>query len=83
MFLIEKIDRLILLTIEGELKDGEVNSIKSKLKELIKTNDEIVLSIDLSYVNKKSVNYIEESKINEILEFCHVSGIRVHFYRFS
>jgi len=85
MFLVEKISNLILITIEDNITDDEIENIKihlTKIAELAK--DEVVVSINLSekVKLKQEMRFTLEDKINELLKFCYISGLRVYSYRY-
>ncbi len=84
MYLVEKIGNLILITLEGEVTDDEIDTIKVKLKKLAEVaTDDVVVSFNFSKNKGKRMSFIMEMKINELLKFCHLSGLRVYSYRFD
>lgn len=84
MYLVEKIGNLILITLEGEVTDEEIDTIKVKLKKLAEVaTDDVVVSFNFSQKKGMRMSFIMEMKINELLKFCHLSGLRVYSYRFD
>lgn len=86
MYIVEKIGNLILITIEESIKEKEIDEIKVKLIEIAeKSKDDVVVSINLSEDAKKreEMNFTLENKINDLLKFCYLSGLRVYSYRYS
>ena len=82
MYLVEKIGNLILITVEDDISPEEIENIKiqlTKLAELAK--DDVVVSFNLSDSDKSGLSFTIEHKINELLKFCHLSGLRVYSYR--
>lgn len=81
MFLFEKIDKLVLITIEDEINADEVEEIVSKLENQISMGDEIVASFDLTYMNQETDRGNENrSNLDRLLEYCHKKNIKIHFY---
>lgn len=84
MYLVEKIGNLILITLEGDVSDEEIINIKSKLEKIGEVaTDDVVVSFNLSPKKKSGMSFTLEMKINDLLKFCHLSGIRVYSYRFD
>lgn len=84
MYLVEKIGNLILITLEGEITDEEIDTIKVKLKKLAEVaTDDVVVSFNFSQHKGMRMSFIMEMKINELLKHCHLSGLRVYSYRFD
>ena len=84
MYLIEKIGNLILITLEDDIADTEIEEIKTQLARIAeKATDDVVVSINLSDQAKKQekMNFTMENKINELLKYCYLSGLRVYSYR--
>jgi len=84
MYLVEKISNLVLITIEEDITDAEIEEIKIQLAKIAeKAKDDVVVSINLSEKAKKKekMNFTLENKINELLKFCYLSGLRVYSYR--
>jgi hypothetical protein len=83
MYLVEKIGSLILITLEGDLTEEEIQTIKAKLKTIAEVvQDDVVVSFNLSKQKDRSMSFILENKVNDLLKFCHISGLRVYSYRF-
>jgi hypothetical protein len=78
MFLVEKIGNLILITLEGEVSDDEIDT---KIGEVAK--DDVVVSFNFSKGKGNRMSFTMEMKINELLKYCHLSGLRVYSYRFD
>jgi len=84
MYLVEKIGNLILITIEGEIQDEEIEVIKSRLTRIAEmAKDDVVVSFNLTEHTKSKMSFTLEHKINDLLKFCHLSGLRVYSYRFT
>lgn len=84
MYLVEKIGDLILVTLEGDVADDEIEAIKSRLKEIAEVaTDDVVVSFNFSQRKGVGMSFTMEMKINELLKFCHLSGLRVYSYRFD
>jgi hypothetical protein len=84
MYLVEKISNLILITLEDDITESEIEEIKIKLAKIAeKARDDVVVSINLSEKakQKEGMQFTLEKKINELLKFCHLSGLRVYSYR--
>ncbi len=82
MYLVEKIGNLILITIEGDIADDEIEVIKSQLARIAEmAKDDVVVSFKLSDQAKDGMNFTLENKINELLKFCYLTGLRVYSYR--
>jgi hypothetical protein len=82
MYLVEKIGNLILITVEDDIVSEEIENIKVQLTRLAEmAKDDVVVSFNLSDPEKVELNSALEHKINELLKFCHLSGLRVYSYR--
>jgi hypothetical protein len=84
MYLVEKISNLVLITLEDDIAETEIEEIKIQLTRIAeKAKDDVVVSINLSDQAKKKekMNFTLENKINELLKFCYLSGLRVYSYR--
>jgi hypothetical protein len=84
MYLVEKISNLILITLEDDITDAEIEEVKIKLTKIAEmAKDDVVVSINMSEKakQKKSMQFTLENKINELLKFCYLSGLRVYSYR--
>lgn len=81
MYEVEKIGNLVLITLEGDVSEEEISSIKNQLKKVAEVpNDDVVVSFNLTK-SKKSTAFEIENRKNELLKFCHLSGLRVYSYR--
>lgn len=84
MYLVEKIGNLILITIEDDIKEEEIETVKEQLTKVAEiAKDDVVVSFNLTEKAKKVMTFTLENKINELLKFCHLSGLRVYSYRFG
>jgi hypothetical protein len=86
MYLVEKIGNLVLITLEDDIAHTEIEEIKIQLTRIAeKAKDDVVVSINMSEKAKKKekMNFTLENKINELLKFCYLSGLRVYSYRFT
>lgn len=85
MYLVEKISNLILITLEDNITDEEIEEVKIKLAKIAeKAKADVVVSINLSEkAKKKKMNFSLENKINDLLKFCYLSGLRVYSYRYT
>ncbi|MGD2088260.1 MAG: hypothetical protein PVH61_18930 [Candidatus Aminicenantes bacterium] len=84
MYLVEKISNLILITLEDNITEAEIEEVKIKLTKIAEmAKDDVVVSINLSEKakQKESMQFTLENKINELLKFCYLSGLRVYSYR--
>lgn len=84
MYLVEKIGNLVLITLEDDIAHTEIEEIKIQLTKIAeKAKDDVVVSINMSEKAKKKekMNFTLENKINELLKFCYLSGLRVYSYR--
>ena len=84
MYLVEKISNLILITLEDNITEAEIEEVKIKLTKIAEmAKDDVVVSINLSEKakQKKGMQFTLENKINELLKFCYLSGLRVYSYR--
>lgn len=85
MYLVEKISNLILITIEDDITEEEIEHIKVQLTKIAEmAKDEVVVSINLSekVKEKQEMCFTLENKINDLLKFCYLSGLRVYSYRY-
>jgi hypothetical protein len=82
MFLVEKIGNLILITIEGDIEDNQIENIKTKLTKIAEmAKDDVVVSFNLTERTRNEMSFTMENKINELLKYCHLTGLRVYSYR--
>lgn len=83
MYEVEKIGNLVLITLEGDVSGEEISAIKEQLRKVAEVpNDDVVVSFNLSKTKQSAAFEIENRK-NELLKFCHLSGLRVYSYRFE
>ncbi len=84
MIQVEKIGNLILITVEGDIDDKQIDEIKTKLTKIAEiAKDDVVVSFNLAEQAKPLMNFTLENKVNELLKFCHLTGLRVYSYRFG
>jgi collagenase-like PrtC family protease len=84
MYLVEKIGNLILVTFEDELTDVDIEAIKGELKKIAEVSlDQVVVSFNFSQRRIQGLSFTLEQKINELLKFCHLSGLHVYSFRFE
>ena len=84
MYLVEKIGNLILVTFEGDVTHIEIDTIKNELKKIAEVAvDDVVVSFNFSQKKEPGLSFTLEQKINELLKFCHLTGLRVYSYRFE
>ena len=84
MYLVEKISNLILITLEDNITEAEIEEVKIKLTRIAEmAKDDVVVSINMSdkAKQKEGMQFTLENKINELLKFCYLSGLRVYSYR--
>lgn len=86
MYLVEKIGQLILITLEGTVKEEEVESIKKELKEIAAkepvADEELVVSLSIKPVPGKETPPEMQKYILEIVEFCKECGFRLYSYQY-
>jgi Fe2+ transport system protein B len=84
MYLVEKISNLILITIEDDIVKQEIEEIKAQLTKLAEmSKDDVVVSINMSdRAKQQGIQFTLENKINELLKFCYLQGLRVYSYRY-
>jgi hypothetical protein len=84
MIQVEKIGNLILITVEGDIDDKQIDEIKTKLTKIAEiAKDDVVVSFNLAEQAKPLMNFTLENKVNDLLKFCHLTGLRVYSYRFG
>ncbi len=84
MYLVEKIGNLILITVEGDITGEEIETIKAQLTKVAEmAKDDVVVSFNLTNDVKGEMTLSLEDKVNELLKFCHLAGLRVYSYRSS
>jgi len=84
MYLVEKIGNLILITVEGDITGEEIETIKAQLTKVAEmAKDDVVVSFNLANDVKGEMTLSLEDKVNELLKFCHLAGLRVYSYRSS
>lgn len=84
MHLVEKVGNLILVTFEDDLTDMDIEAIKEELKKIAEvSHDDVVVSFNFSQRRIQGLSFTLEQKINELLKFCHITGLHVYSYRFE
>ena len=83
MYAVEKIGNLILITVEDDIDGEEVETIKQQLGKIAGlARDDVVVSFSLGEgALSEGGGVMVEDKINDLLRFCHHSGLRVYSYR--
>jgi 2-hydroxy-3-keto-5-methylthiopentenyl-1-phosphate phosphatase len=83
MYLVEKIGQLVLITLEGLVKDEEIENIKIQLKKVSDKEgvDEVVVSLSTSPPESDKTTPDMQKRMQEIIEFCNEHGIRIYSYR--
>ncbi|MCK4761785.1 MAG: hypothetical protein KAW12_06255 [Candidatus Aminicenantes bacterium] len=83
MHIVEKVDNLILITLEGDVNAKDISTVKKKIEEIAEVpNDDVIVSLNLAAIKSTKAAEIENRK-NELLKHCHLSGLRVYSYRFD
>jgi hypothetical protein len=87
MYLIEKIGELVLITLEGNVKDEEIQAIKQEIKKLTKVEDDdeeegVVISLNRANLDGSIKDTKLESRYQEIIDFCVEANIRVYSYMY-
>ncbi len=80
MHLVEKIGNLVLVTLEDEIRVGEITEIKRQLRELSEEDGDAVVSLNISNPDGSEVPVKEEAKrgYHDIIAFCKESDIRIY-----
>ena len=86
MYLVEKIGQLILVTLEGPVKEEEVESIKKQLKEIAAKeridDEELVVSLSIKPAAVDETTPEMQKYILEIVEYCKECGLRLYSYQY-
>lgn len=88
MYLVEKIGKLILITLEDLVTDQEVETIKKQLREIIdKENEEdddeeLVVSVSTKPPEGEELTLEMKKYILEIVEFCEKNELRIYSYSY-
>ncbi len=86
MYLIEKIGQLILITLEGLVKEEEVESIKKQLKAIATKermeDEELVVSLSIKPASGNETPPEMQKYILQIVEFCKECGFRLYSYQY-
>jgi hypothetical protein len=80
MYRIEKIGQLILVTMENEVSDEEIKTIKKELKNLAAVDDEVVVSLNQANMDGTKKPVDSKSRYQEIIDYCIESSIRIYSY---
>jgi hypothetical protein len=84
MYLIEKIGELVLITLEGNVQDEEIQTIKKGIKHLTKVEDDeeegVVISLNRANLDGSIKDNKLESRYQEIIDYCVEANIRVYSY---
>lgn len=82
---VEKIGKLILITLEDHVGGDEIEKIVKKLKEICESEDEAVVSLNLSNINGSKILLREDIKkgYHHIIEFCNAANIRIYSYLYE
>ena len=84
MYVVEKIGDLILISLEGDVQEEEIEDIKAKLGSIAKVaNDDVVVSFNLAHLEPSVMTFQIQQRVNDLLRFCHLSGLRVYSYSFK
>lgn len=86
MYLVEKIGQLILITLEGSVKEEELESIKKQLKEIAAKeridHEELVVSLSINPTGGDERTPEMQRVILEIVEFCKEFELRLYSYQY-
>jgi hypothetical protein len=88
MYLVEKIGKLILITLEGLVTDQEVETVKKHLKEIIDkenkddADEELVVSVSTKPPAGEELTPEMKKYILEIVEFCEKNELRIYSYNY-
>lgn len=83
MQIVEKVGNLILITLEGDVNEQDISTAKKEVEKIAEIpNDDVIVSLNLDKISNTKSAEIENKK-NELLKYCHLSGLRVYSYRFD
>lgn len=86
MYLVEKIGQLILITLEGSVKEEEIESIKKELKEIAAKerteHEELVVSLSINPTAGDERSPEMQRVILEIVESCKECELRLYSYQY-
>jgi hypothetical protein len=88
MYLVEKIGKLILITMEDLAADQEVETIKKELKEIIDkenkddADEELVVSVSAKPAEGEELTPEMKKYILDIVEFCEKNELRIYSYSY-
>ncbi len=79
---VEKIGKLILITLEDHVVSDEIEIVKQKLLGICNDEDEAVVSLNLSKIDGSKILLREDIKrgYHHIIEFCNTANIRIYSY---
>ena len=80
MFIVERIGKLILVTMEGILDDNAVDIMKLQIRKIAEDEDEAVVSINHSGLTAGDKISDISRAATEIVDYCKEKGIRVCSY---
>lgn len=86
MYLVEKIGQLILITLEGLVKEEELESIKKEIKEIAAKerveDEELVVSLSINPAAGDETSPEMQGVILKIVEFCKECELRLYSYQY-
>ena len=83
MYQLEQIGNLILVSLEGQVKDEEIEYINKQLKKLSameEDGEEVVVSLNIANLDGSKKLIQSESALNKIVDFCVENNIRLYSY---
>jgi len=81
MYQVEKIGDLILVSLQGQVDQGELNGVLSHIDQMAGEVSEGVLSFHFDQM-AEPLDPSVDSAMEVILHHCHQKDIRVYAYRF-
>lgn len=88
MYLVEKIGKLILISMEDLVTSQEVENIKKQLKEIMDkenkndADEELVVSVSAKPPEGEELTPETKKYILEIVEFCEKNELRIYSYSY-
>ena len=81
MFIVERIGKLILITLEGEMEEEEVEIIKVQIEKMAQREVEAVVSINQATLKSRDEgDHNIQDAVTDIVDFCQDKSIRVYSY---
>lgn len=82
MYEVEKIGKLILITLEDHVIPTEIEAVKAHIKDICDHEDEAVVSLNISNIDGSKILLREDIKkgYHDIIEFCNEGNIRLYSY---